>query len=51
MLKNLLARCLKQRRVAAAAGPLALAAFDGLWVAGRYRELIARAIGRVTGRA
>ncbi|HEX6792027.1 MAG TPA: aminoglycoside phosphotransferase family protein [Candidatus Krumholzibacteria bacterium] len=47
-LKNLLTRCLRQRRVAAAAGPLALAAFDGLWVAGRYRDLVGRAIERAT---
>lgn len=47
-LKNLLRRCLRQRRVASAAGPLALAAFDGLWVRGRYRDLITRAIERVT---
>jgi hypothetical protein len=50
MLKNLLARCLRQRRVAAAAGPLALAAFDGFWVVGRYRDLFNRAIERVAGR-
>jgi len=47
-LKNLLRRCLRQRRVASAAGPLALAAFDGLWVGGRYRDLFTRAIERVT---
>ena len=50
MLKNLLTRCLKQRRVAAAAGPLALAAFDGLWVAGHYRPLMLNAIESVTAR-
>ena len=50
MLKNLLTRCLKQRRIAAAAGPLALAAFDGLWVAGHYRGLMLRAMERVTAR-
>ncbi len=48
-LKNLLTRCLRQRRVATAAGPLALAAFDGILVAGRYRELFARVIERVAG--
>jgi hypothetical protein len=48
VLKNLLTRCLRQRGVAAAAGPLALAAFDLLWVAGHYRGLFARAMRRVT---
>jgi hypothetical protein len=49
-MKNLLTRCLKQRRVAAAAGPFALAAFDGLWVAGHYRRLMQHAMDRVTAR-
>jgi len=47
-LKNLLTRCLKQRRTAAAAGSLALAAFDRLWVAGLYHDLIEGAIDRAT---
>jgi Ser/Thr protein kinase RdoA (MazF antagonist) len=47
-LKHLLTRCLRQRRVAAGAGPLALAAFDGVFVTGRYRGLFGRAIERVT---
>jgi hypothetical protein len=50
-LKNLLTRCLKQRGIAAAAGPLALAAYDGLWVAGLYRGLMVRAMERATARA
>lgn len=50
MLKNLLARCLKQRRVAAARGPLALAAFDSLWVVGRYHKLLVRAMSGATAR-
>jgi hypothetical protein len=49
-LKNLLTRCLKQRAVAGAAGPLALAAFDGLWVAGLYRGLMVRAMERAVSR-
>ena len=48
-LKNLLTRCLRQRAVASAAGGLARAAFDSLWVGGHYRGMLIRAMERVTG--
>ena len=50
LLKHLLTRCMQQRRVAAAAGSLALAVFDRFWVGIRYRELFADAIERATRR-
>jgi hypothetical protein len=46
MVKTLFTRCLRQRAVAASAGPFALAVFDGLWVGGHYRAPFTRAARR-----
>jgi len=50
MLKNLLTRCMQQRRVAGVSGPLAVAAFDRCWVGSRYQALLTDAIARATRR-